>query len=119
MREAKKGMAWYKSPDGRLNTYPDNLATFARLSKKGFVRTSPQDEKAGQQPPPIEQPLPKPAQIEQPLPPSNSPGPKLEITDNLQDLSIKELRELAKALNVDPSQKRADLETAIKAAKNV
>lgn len=110
MREAKKGMVWYVSPDGRANTYPDTPENHKRLTEKGYRRTSAKEETTAKTAPPIETPKPEPV-APQPV------APTLEITDNLAELGIKELRELAKALGIDPSQKRPDLESAIKAAK--
>ena len=114
MREAKKGMAWYVSPDGRANTYPDTPENHKRLTEKGYRRTTPQDEAKAKTTPPIEVPPPIAAPAPVPVTPV---APTLEITDNLAELGIKELRELAKALGIDPSQKRPDLENAIKEAK--
>ena len=120
MREAKKGMAWYVSPDGRANTYPDTPENHKRLTEKGYRRTTPEDEARAKTPLPIEAPLPivapVPTQPVAPVP-TQPVAPTIEITDGLAELGIKELRELAKALGIDPSQKRPDLENAIKAAK--
>lgn len=112
MREAKKGMVWYVSPDGRANTYPDTPENHKRLTEKGYRRTTPEDDARAKTPPPIEAPLPIVAPV-----PTQPVAPTIEITDSLAELGIKELRELAKALGIDPSQKRPDLENAIKAAK--
>lgn len=112
MREAKKGMAWYVSPDGRANTYPDTPENHKRLTEKGYRRTTPEDEARAKTPLPIEAPLPIVAPV-----PTQPVAPTIEITDGLAELGIKELRELAKALGIDPSQKRPDLENAIKEAK--
>lgn len=153
MREAPKGLCWYRHPDGRLNTFLDNEGQHKRLTSQGWVKTSPQEEAALNTPPPVKPPkqfesggIVAPPILGESQPEhggfvspnksvftqsgsgekepikddlvKESPNPTLEITDNLAGLPVKELRELAKALGIDPNQKRPELETAIKAHKN-